>query len=93
MWHCNAVIEHISNNLKFYSFCLVCGLLEDIRDSLDLGCFNIQNFICHDQLKPLLSELFSKGHGNCDVNYRLHAYFIFVNWVFIDSLSFFLFDF
>ena len=57
----------------------MCGLLKDIRDSLDLGCFNRQNLISHDQLRPLLSELFSKDHGNCDVKYRLHACFIFVN--------------
>ena len=66
----------------------MCGLLKDIRDSLDLGCFNMQSLISHDQLKPLLSELFSRGHGNCDVNYRLHAYLIFVNGVITDSLHF-----
>lgn len=67
----------------------MCGLLKDIRDLLNLGCFNMQNLISHDQTTPLLTELFSKGHGNCDVSCGLHAYFVFVNWIFINLLAFF----
>ena len=49
----------------------------------------MQNLISHDQTTPLLTELFSKGHGNCDVSCGLHAYFVFVNWIFINLLAFF----